>query len=420
LTSIGKGAPPLSRARAVVNAFRLGSSFDAALSRSNCEAAVNIAGRLGMGAGVCQGLSGIYERWDEKGNPRKLAGDEIPLPARFVQVATQTVLFHQMGGEDLAVATVERRAGGALDPEIASGIAQHGRLLLRELDSLDPALAVLDAEPEPYRLIAGSRIDEVARAFGDMVDLKSPFTLGHSTGVSRLAESAAIACGLPPEEVIHVRRAGLLHDLGRAGVRNGIWDKPGPLTMAEWEQVRLHPYHSERILSRSTPLAPLAPLAGMHHERLDGSGYHRQAGGESIPAAARLLAAADAYQAMTQRRPHRDAYVPEVAARELESDARRGRLDAAAVREVLEAAGHTPARIRSEWPAGLTSREVQVLRLAAQGMSNREIGASLSISPKTADHHIQHIYTKIGVSTRAGAAIFAMEHDLVHALLSEK
>jgi HD-GYP domain-containing protein (c-di-GMP phosphodiesterase class II) len=221
-------------------------------------------------------------------------------------------------------------------------------------------------------------------------------------------------------DAIRIRRAGLLQDLGRAGVPNGIWDKPGPLTTTEWEQVRLHPYHSERILLRSPALTPLAPLAGMHHERLDGSGYYRQAMGESIPAGARLLAAADAYQAMTERRPYRPSHTPEEAAAELRGDAASGRLDPQAVHAVLEVAGHIIEPVRSEWPAGLTSREVEVLRLAARGMSNREIGAALSISPKTADHHIQHIYTKIGVSTRAGAAIFAMEHDLLHAGLTEK
>jgi HD-GYP domain-containing protein (c-di-GMP phosphodiesterase class II) len=202
-----------------------------------------------------------------------------------------------------------------------------------------------------------------------------------------------------------------LHDLGRTGVPNSIWDKPGPLTETEWEQVRLHPYHSERILSRSSALAPLAPLAGMHHERQDGSGYHRQATAATIPNGARLLAAADAYQAMTQERAHRPALTPEAAAEQLSFEAARGRLDAEAVRAVLETVGHPPPRLT--WPAGLSDREVEVLRLVARGHSNREIGRLLWISPKTAGHHVQHIYAKIGVSTRAAAAMFAMEHDLI-------
>jgi HD-GYP domain-containing protein (c-di-GMP phosphodiesterase class II) len=234
---------------------------------------------------------------------------------------------------------------------------------------------------------------------------------GHSVGVSEFAEAAAANLGLTEDEVVCVRRAGLLHDLGRTGVPNGIWDKPDPLTTTEWEQVRLHPYHTERILSRSSALAPLAALAGMHHERQDGSGYYRRATAAMIPDGARVLAAADAYQAMTQERPYRLALTPGAAAEQLNSEAARGRLDAEAVRAVLEVAGHPPARLT--WPTGLSDREVQVLRLVARGHSNREIGRLLWISPKTAGHHVQHIHAKIGVSTRAAAAMFAMEHDLV-------
>jgi HD-GYP domain-containing protein (c-di-GMP phosphodiesterase class II) len=231
--------------------------------------------------------------------------------------------------------------------------------------------------------------------------------------VAELAEGAARALGLPAAEAAAVRRAGLLHDLGRVGVSNRVWEKPGALTEGDWEQVRLHPYHSERILARAPALAPLARLAGMHHERQDGSGYHRQAAGPAVPLVARLLAAADAYQAMTQERPYRPALAPAAAAEQLSAEAGRGRLDGEAVRAVLEVAGHRPIRARSVWPAGLSDREVEVLRLIARGASYREVARDLAISPKTAEHHIEHIYNKLGVSTRAAATMFAMEHDLV-------
>jgi DNA-binding CsgD family transcriptional regulator len=172
--------------------------------------------------------------------------------------------------------------------------------------------------------------------------------------------------------------------------------------------VRLHPYHSERILSRSSVLACLASLAGMHHERQDGSGYYRQA--TMIPSGARGR----------RRLPGNDpgttlpsGLTPNAAAEQLSFEAAQGRLDAEAVQAVLEAAGHPPTRTHLTWPAGLSDREVQVLRLVARGHSNREIARLLWISPKTAGHHVQHIYAKIGVSTRAAAAMFAMEHDLV-------
>jgi HD-GYP domain-containing protein (c-di-GMP phosphodiesterase class II) len=153
----------------------------------------------------------------------------------------------------------------------------------------------------------------------------------------------------------------------------------------------------------------------MHHERQDGSGYHRQTAGAAIPMTSRLLAAADSYQAMTQPRPHRAALSAEVAARELRSEADRGRLDGEAVRAVLAAAGHRQPRPRATWPAGLSTREVEVLRHIARGASYREVAHALQITPKTAEHHIEHIYDKIGVSTRAAATMFAMEHDLLTA-----
>jgi HD-GYP domain-containing protein (c-di-GMP phosphodiesterase class II) len=367
--------------------------------------------RLDLGTGVQRGLNQIYERWDGKGNPQSLSGDDIALPARFAQVASQAVLFDRPGGLDLADEVIRRRSGSALDPSIADAFLSYGRELLSEITSTDPSVAVIETEPEPHRRIAEPRLDGLARAFADLVDLKSPYMHGHSVAVSELAAAASANLGFTGDEVVRVRRAGLLHDLGRTGVPNGIWDKPGSLTATEWEQVRLHPYHSERILSCSTALAPLAPLAGMHHERQDGSGYYRRATAPMIQDGARVLAAADAYQAMTQERPHRSAHTAGAAAEQLRSEAAQGRLDAEAVQAVLEVAGHPPARLN--WPAGLSDREVQVLRLVARGHSNREIASLLWISPKTAGHHVQHIYAKIGVSTRAAAAMFAMEHDLV-------
>ncbi len=413
LLGIGKGQSPRTRAHAVFTALRYGQTFDQELYRSNCEVAVHIANRLDLDAIVQRGLNEMYERWDGKGNPHHLTGDDISLPARFAQVASQAVLFHGIGGPDVAIDVVRRRAGTTLDPTLAHAFADNGAELLAGCDSVDASIAMIDAEPEPRLRIPESHLEQVASAFAVMVDLKSPFFHGHSAGVSELAGAGAIELGIPEPEVVNIRLAGLLHDLGRVGVPSGIWDKPGPLTTSEWEQVRLHPYYSERILSRSSALAHLAMLAGMHHERMDGSGYHRQSAASAIPMGARLLAAADTYQAMTEARAYRPARTPAEAASELESEVEQGRLDAEVVRAILSVAGHAPARAAITWPANLTEREVQVLRLAARGKSNREIADALFISPKTADHHVQHIYAKIGVSTRAGAAIFAMEHDLI-------
>src|SRR5215217_469278 len=193
--------------------------------------------------------------------------------------------------------------------------------------------------------------------------------------------------------------------------RPPTWQKPGPLSADEWEQVRLNPYHTERVLSRSPFLAALAPVAGAHHERLDGSGYHRGCRGAELPLPARVLAAADAYHAMTEPRPHREPLSRERAAKIVAEEASSGRLDADAVAAVVEAAGQRAPRI--ERPAGLTEREAEVVAMLARGLQTKQVARALGISVKTADRHVQNAYGKIGVSTRAAATLFAMEHGLV-------
>jgi HD-GYP domain-containing protein (c-di-GMP phosphodiesterase class II) len=176
--------------------------------------------------------------------------------------------------------------------------------------------------------------------------------------------------------------------------------------------VRLSPYLTERMLSQSAALAPLAEIAVQHRERLDGSGYPRGLAGNAISRPARILGAADAYQSMREPRPHRTALSADEAAAELRADVKAGRLDADAVDAVLVAAGHRVQR-RKEWPAGLTTREVDVLRLLARGLSSKEIAQELVITPKTARNHIEHIYAKIGASSRVPASLFATQHGLL-------
>jgi HD-GYP domain-containing protein (c-di-GMP phosphodiesterase class II) len=219
--------------------------------------------------------------------------------------------------------------------------------------------------------------------------------------------------GIPVEEGTTIRRAALVQGLGRLGVSNGILDKAGPLGPGEWERVRLHPYLTERMLQASPALASLGGIAGQARERLDGSGYPRGLSGSAISRAGRLLAAADAYQAMREPRPYREPMSANDAAAQLRAEVSRGRLDAAAVDAVLGVVGHrVPAR--QTGPAGLTRREVEVLRLLARGLSHKQIAAALVISPKTARNHVEHIYTKIDASSRATACLFAMEHGLLY------
>lgn len=409
--STGQGAGfrrPGLIAKSMVGDMRHGTEILATV----CDAASMLAGRLGLGRAVQECVAQQFERWDGKG-PTRLAHDEVSLPARVGEVATQAVLFLDSEGRDAAAAMVERRAGGWFDPEVAASFRKAGVGLMDELAAVDPWTALLEAEPPPVAYIGEPDLDRVARCFADMVDLKSSYTVGHSTEVAHLAEVAAQSLGLPEREVVDLRRAALLHDLGKVGVSSAVWDKPDPLTRTEWEQIRLHPYHTERILACSAILAPLGRIAGLHHERLDGSGYHHGVSATAIPTSARILAAADTFQTATQDRPHRPGRSAERAAEHLTAEATAGRLDADCVAAVIDAAGQDRRPVRRDWPAGLSDREVEVLRLLAHGLSNQQIAKQLVISRRTAEHHVQHIYAKIGHATRAAAALFAMEHDLL-------
>jgi HD-GYP domain-containing protein (c-di-GMP phosphodiesterase class II) len=305
---------------------------------------------------------------------------------------------------------LRRRSGAALDPQLVEEFCRRRNVLLARAASGSSLWeATIRAEPRPRAPLDRDRLDAALRAFGEFADLKSPSTVGHSLRVAELAAGAARRVGLPESDL---RRAGWLHDVGRVGVSSVVWEKPGPLTHAEREQVRLHPYYTERILARPASLARLGRLAASHHERLDGSGYHRHVGAAALSAGERLLAAADAYSTLLESRPHRPALTADLAAVELRASARAGRLDGELVEAILDTEGHAPRR-RPELVAGLTPRELEVLRLLSAGLSTRSIAAHLVIAPKTADAHIQHIYTKLGVSTRAAAAMFAMQHDLM-------
>jgi HD-GYP domain-containing protein (c-di-GMP phosphodiesterase class II) len=418
LFHLAEDRPPLERAGVVLRMLARGRAFFELSVATDCEAAGRLAQRLGMSDGVRDGLAHLITRWDGKGVPA-VAGEAIAINGRVGHFAYVAEILHRHVGRS-ALLEVIRGRRGEFDPAVVEAFLRIAPDVLAEIEPesvWDPALA---AEPEPRTELPDSRLDDVARTFADFADLKSPFTLGHSTGVARLAEAAARHLNMADEAVTELHRAGLLHDLGRVSVPNGIWEKPGPLSAAEWERVRLHSYYTERVLAVSPAFHPIALLAGMHHERLNASGYHRGVPAAVIPVGARILAAADAYQAMSEERPHRIALAPPEAAANLNAEVKSGRLDREAVEAVLEAAGQPTSRLRVTWPGGLSDREVQVLRLVAKGKSDKHIGRVLFISEVTVHHHVRHIYDKIGLSTRAGAALFAMEHDLIQAEPSEK
>jgi HD-GYP domain-containing protein (c-di-GMP phosphodiesterase class II) len=379
-----------------------------------CEVAQRFAGWLDLGAGIEAALEFVFARWDGRGWPKGIGAEDLPFAARVLHVARDFSLFLSAGGRDDAHAVLERRSGEAYEPRLvvlASGCFDDA---LSELDETQMWTHALDSEPFPQIYLSDDGIDAGFGAVAALTNLKSPWLREHSTNVADLAEAAAWRLQLPAAAVALLRRAALAHDLGRVGVSNAIWEKPAALGFGEWERVRLHPHFTERAFAQSTTLSPVGLLAGSHHERLDGSGYHRGLHGAALDQPARILAAADCYSAMREARPHRAALEPEAAEAQLTREATEGRLDRDAVDAVLAAAGHQVAKRTRELPAGLTRRELEVLLALVVGQSNQAIADGLGISAKTVGHHVQHVYQKAGVRSRAAATVWAFENELVH------
>ncbi|OBJ00104.1 LuxR family transcriptional regulator [Mycobacterium alsense] len=409
LTNLGRGSTLPKRAQLAAKLFVDARGNLGALAQSHCLSAALLAEEIGLGADVCEALPYAYERWDGSGLPARAAGSQIPVAMRVAQVADIAEVHHRAYGAEAATAEVRRRSGKQFDPDIVAVFTAAADDLLVENDDAWSTAAQL--APDPGEALDGPALDRLLRAMGDFVDLKCPFTLGHSRAVAELAENAGKCAGLPQDDIDILRRAGYVHDLGRIGVSNRVWEKPGELTHAERERVHLHPYLTGRILARVGGLKAVREVAVNHHERLDGSGYPNGLRGDDLSVRDRVLAAAESYRSSTEPRPHRDAFDEAAAAERLRGEAARGRLDGDAVEAVLEAAGHRPSR-RAARPAGLTRREAEVLLHVAQGRSNREIASALWISEKTVRNHVEHIYAKIGVSNRIGASLYATRHGL--------
>jgi HD-GYP domain-containing protein (c-di-GMP phosphodiesterase class II) len=375
---------------------------------------------LDIGQTTREALAQCHERWDGRGGPKRLRGEDISLPARIFNLAHHVDLFHRAAGLDAALAILRRGSGRIFDPQLAERFLSLAPVLLSRLEAASAWDLVLEAEPEPWRSLEPSELEAVAEAMANLADIRSPYTVGHSRGVAQLAEAAAHNLRLSNDEAATIRRAALLHDLGRCGVPTAVWDKAGPLTPRERSRIESHPALTELVLARSSALGQMGMLAGLHHERIDGSGY-RRVPGSLLPLAAQVLAAADAYRTRIEPRPHRRALSPGATAASLGAEVREGLWAPRVMEAVLRAAGHRsqPTVRGGGRPAGLTDREMEVLGLIAQGRSNREVAELLVLSPKTVDHHIQHIYDKIGVSTRVGATLFAMRHDILPPMLDE-
>jgi HD-GYP domain-containing protein (c-di-GMP phosphodiesterase class II) len=413
LPLVAPGQPLPRRARLLAALLTDPKGKDRLLS-AHCEVAATLAGDMGLDQAVVEALHSAYARWDGTGTPAGLEADAIPVATRVAIVARDIELWSRDADHDTAIRVLRTRRAKAYDPAVvdaADGRSDAGAAdslaSLRHLDA-DPWDAVLELEPGLPLTVSGPVLTRALRALGDFADLKAPEFSGHARRTASLAQAAATARGIDAELV---ERAALTHDLGVVGVASGLWCAPRQLTASEWERVRLHPVWSTRILSRCTGLAAVADLAGSTHERLDGSGYPGATRGGSEEWA--ILAAADCFDEQCSPRAYRRAAAPSEAADRLGQLVTDGRLPHVAVAAVLDAAGEAPPLVTVDRPAGLTEREVDVLGLLARGRTNRQIAADLGIAPRTVGAHVEHIYAKADVRSRAAATLFAIQHDLV-------
>lgn len=395
----------------VANAMAQLPTFNTSFFPGHCEVAQRLATRMAFDERFVQTVGQIYARWDGKGVPA-LRGEEISPALLCASLAQDAVTFYRLGGVDAAITMAKSRSGAAHAPHMVAVFCAQAHTLFAGLERELTWDAVLRMEPGEQLTLNDAELDAAFEAMADYTDIKSPWFLNHSRRVADLAERAGAKAGMAPDDCQSLRRAACIHDIGKVGVSAGIWGKPGALTEREQEQVRLHPYYTGRVFARSEHLTRLGALAALHHERLDGSGYHRNLPASMITPAARILCAANAYQALLEARPHRAALSPEQAAGRLLADVQSNKLDGDAVNAVLSVAGHALSAARHT-PGDLSEREVEVLRLLARGSTMKDVATQLVISYKTVDRHVQNIYTKIGVNTRAGATLWAMEHALM-------
>jgi HD-GYP domain-containing protein (c-di-GMP phosphodiesterase class II) len=305
LRTVAPGGSPLAHVRGLLGVKAEGQ-VTRALMQARCDRGAEIAYLLGLGPGSAEAIRALDEHWDGAGQPRGLSGEEIPLLGRVLCLAQTVEIFHADGGVDAAWAVARRRRGRWFDPALVDALGA----VLRDRDfwaALSAARAE-DWEPGDRMLDADDdRLDRIALAFAGVIDAKSPWTYRHSDRACVIVMGLAAAIGCDPDTVTDLRRAALLHDVGKLAISNRILDKPGELTPAEFAQVREHPLVTEQILLRVPGFGPLAELAAAHHERLDGGGYPRRLGAPELTPAMRMLAIADVYEALTSDRPYRAA-----------------------------------------------------------------------------------------------------------------
>lgn len=412
LRHVGTGSSNIQRLRLAANLVGTGGKGVKRGLISHCLTTAQMAERLGLGADVCDPLQQMFTRWDGQGVPSEISGDTIAFSMRLFHLADTVEVFHRTGGVDAAIAVARERRGKQLDPSIVDAFCAVAPQVLGDSSTEPDWSLILADEPALQRRLSDRELDAALEAIADFTDLRSAVRAGHSRGVADLAELAATRTGLGRSDVVTLRRAGLLHDIGLHGIPATILDKAGALSSSEAERMRMHTYYTERMLAQPEALARIGAIASMAQERCDGSGYHRGLSGAAIPLTGRLLASACAYLTLIEPRSHRPAMSAKQAMAELHAEVRAGKLDADATDSVLAAAGQAPGK-RHGGPAGLTPREIQVLQLIARGASTRQVAQRLQITSKTASTHIERIYAKTDSCTRSTVTLFAMKNGLL-------
>ncbi len=310
LVHAGAGEALRKRAKRLLNLYRNGEELASELVHTRCERGANIVKRLGFGEAVAAGIFSLDEHWNGNGRPQGIRGEAIPIHARIALLAQVVDVFNTVGGADAARDEVGRRIGSWFDPQVCRAflsVSNHRQFwtALRP-DGLEERVMALEPTAQTIMLDDG-RLDSIAEAFADIIDAKSSFTYGHSQRVAHYADAIALELGMTVQQRRWLHRAALLHDIGKLGVSNSILDKPGRLDASEWEAVKRHAQFTEDILSRVRVFSLLAPIAGAHHERLDGNGYPRRLSGSAITLETRIITVADIFDAITAARPYRGA-----------------------------------------------------------------------------------------------------------------
>ena len=419
---VAAGAALPTRAFHILGVLVNGREFMKEGFESTCQVAKRIAQRLGMPQAVQDALMQVFEQWDGHGMPYGVKGDAISTISRIVLATSFLEVFHRVEGREATKQVALAQRGKAFDPSVVDAY-----LSVAQKESFWSGLeqervwdSVLSMEPEQssFKYMGKEKLIDVALALADYADLKSPFQAGRSRRVADLAERIARRMGLPEPEATHIYRAALVHDIGMVAVPSFVLNKSqDSLTEAEREQVRLHPYHSERVLSKVPAMEPIIPIVAAHHERMDGRGYYRGLRSSQVPLGARIIAVADRFDELTHDSPDGPGRESDQAIDVMRQEV-GGRFSPDAFQALLEDLGgadrpHRKRTRQQEWPAQLTDREIDVLRLIAKGLRRRQVARALFIAEGTVRSHLGHIYSKIGVSNRAAAALFAVEHDLL-------